>query len=113
MIPGGHRQPPPPTALVGAAAAALRRACCSGKRGSINAGWLQRFWSALGILLRMPPKTPAPQDAAPAEAPPAVASADDADKNADFAPVNMELPDIQSKFAALYTNLEKEQRARC
>jgi hypothetical protein len=61
----------------------------------------------------MPPKTPAPQDAAPAEAPPAVASADDADKNADFAPVNMELPDIQSKFAALYTNLEKEQRARC
>ncbi len=59
----------------------------------------------------MPPKTPAPEPAA-AEAAPA-APADDADKNADFAPVSMELPDIQSKFATLYTNLEKEQRARC
>ena len=61
----------------------------------------------------MPPKTPAAQDPAPAEAAPSAAAADDADKNADFAPVNMELPDIQSKFATLYTNLEKEQRARC
>ena len=61
--------------------------------------------------LRMPPKPSAPEPA-PVEAAPA-APADDADKTADFAPVNMELPDIQSKFATLYTNLEKEQRARC
>ena len=60
----------------------------------------------------MPPKTPAPQDPAPVVEAAPVAPADDADKNADFAPVNMELPDIQSKFATLYTNLEKEQRAR-
>jgi hypothetical protein len=60
----------------------------------------------------MPPKTPAQPDPAPAEAAPSATAADDADKNADFAPVNMELPDIQSKFATLYTNLEKEQRAR-
>ncbi len=63
-------------------------------------------------LQKMPPKTPAAQDPAPAEAAPPPASAEDADKAADFAPVNMELPDIQSKFATLYTNLEKEQRAR-
>jgi hypothetical protein len=60
----------------------------------------------------MPPKTPAVQDPTPTEAAPPAPSADDADKTADFAPVNMELPDIQSKFATLYTNLEKEQRAR-
>jgi hypothetical protein len=61
----------------------------------------------------MPPKTPGAQDPAPAEAAPLAVPADDADKSADFAPVNMELPDIQSKFATLYTNLEREQRARC
>ncbi len=60
----------------------------------------------------MPPKTPASLDSAPAEAVPSAAPDDDADRTADFAPVNMELPDIQSKFATLYTNLEKEQRAR-
>jgi hypothetical protein len=61
----------------------------------------------------MPPKTPAPLDSAPAEAAAPAAAGDDADRTADFAPVNLELPDIQSKFATLYTNLEKEQRARC